>query len=174
MNKIIEDELGLPRLSDALEELEKQEEEISDDDPPEEKVENYSNMMETFNKIEKQLSDIDGLHDIAKHDQEMDEISEKALKTFDNMIDLGHQVDPKHAGQIFEPAANILKMSLESRKSKVDVKLRFMKLQLDRARLEAHRKDDEPLDIEGEEVFAGNRSQVLDIILENEKNDKKD
>ena len=171
MNKIIEDELNLPRLADALEELEKQSKTNEEKNSPADQAENYSKMIETYDEIEQHLMDI---KDLDRHDKEMDTIYEKALEQYKNLINLGFQVDPKHSGQIFEPAVNLLKISLDAKNSNADKKLRLMKLQLDRARLEMNKEDDDSIDIEGQEIISGDRNHIIEMIKEEEKKKKED
>ena len=157
MTTNIEDELNLPRLADALKEIEESKKEESTD---REIVEKYNSRITAYNEAEKQLINAAGLD---SHDEEMDVIYEQAISKYKQMIDMGFNGDPRIAGQIFEPAVSLLKISLEARASKVDKRLRVMKLNLDKERLEMQRGDD-PVHVQGEEVFAGDRRALMDLI----------
>jgi len=74
--------------------------------------------------------------DLRVHDQEMDDISVKAITAFNDLISLGGNVPDMHAGKIFEVAGNMLKTALEARNAKADKKIRVIELQLRKARLD--------------------------------------
>ena len=55
--------------------------------------------LSTSDKIDRALPIVDGL---AKHEVEMDQIRDKALKTFEDLVNLGGNVPDMHAGKIYE------------------------------------------------------------------------
>lgn len=165
MTKQIEDELNLPRLKDALAQLEKdqkieQEKELPNDPAA---IEAWANALEHTKKLDTDLLDVKSMDN---HEAEMDEISKEAMQSYQDLIDLGHNVEAKHSGQIFEPATQMLKIALEARNSKIEKKLRLMRIDIDRARIERDLSKDENLPIRGEgaEVIIAGRNNLLDEI----------
>ena len=87
----------------------------------------------TADKVDHALPVVIGLD---MHDSEVDTIALKALKTFDDLIDLGGNVPDMHAGKIYEVAGQMLKTALEARNAKADKKLKMIELQLKKVRAE--------------------------------------
>ncbi len=87
----------------------------------------------TAEKIDAALPMVTGLEE---HDQSMDDIAEKAQRTFNDLISLGSNVPDVHAGKIYEVAGQMLKTALDAKNSKAERKLKMIELQLKRVRAE--------------------------------------
>ena len=87
----------------------------------------------TAEKVDFALPTVQGLE---IHDNEMDEISKKAMSTFEDLISLGNNVPDMHAGKIYEVANQMLTTALNARNSKADKKLKLIELQLKKIRSE--------------------------------------
>jgi hypothetical protein len=70
------------------------------------------------------------------HDEEMDEIAHLAVEYGKTLHDLGMSVEVKHAGEIFNASSNMLKVALDARNAKMDKRLKLLKLELDRLKLD--------------------------------------
>ena len=128
---------------------------ISDDDLNEEEITDYEPIESTNDVIE-----------LDQHDREMDEISALALTGYTDMKELGENVEIRHSAEIFQSAAAMLKISLDARNSKVDKRLKLMKLQLDKLRLDRIAPAQaEPTAIDGE-VTTFDRNDLLKQIKE--------
>lgn len=92
----------------------------------------YSSMT-TAERVDHALPTVFGLE---THDSEMDDIANKAVKTFEDLISLGGNVPDMHAGKIYEVAGQMLKTALEAKNAKADKKLRMIELQLKKIRAE--------------------------------------
>lgn len=75
------------------------------------------------------------------HDEEMDEIADLAVEYGKSLHDLGMNVEVKHAGEIFTASSNMLKIAVDARNSKMEKKLKLLKLELDRLRLDRTNPD---------------------------------
>ena len=60
----------------------------------------------------------------------------KAEKAFEDLMDLGFNVEDRNAGHIFASAQTMLKNAIEAKNSKSDRKLRAIELQLKKLRLD--------------------------------------
>ena len=79
---------------------------------------------------------------------------------------MGENVEIRHSAEIFQSAAAMLKISLDARNSKVDKRLKLMKLQLDKLRLDRIAPAQaEPTAIDGE-VTTFDRNDLLKQIKE--------
>lgn len=115
MTRKLEEELDLPPYT-----------KYESDDLPEEPTEVSSGMTLT-EKLDHSLSLVSNLD---KHDTEMDEISNKALETYDDLIDLARAVPPQTSSKIYEAAASLLKTALDARDAKSNKKLKLLDLQI--------------------------------------------
>ena len=98
------------------------------------------------NDIDKQLSAARGKDE---HDVEMDHLADLAIKAHMDLQDLGMNVEIRHAGEIFSSSSQMLKIAVDAKNAKVDKKLKMLKLQLDKLKLDRSTKtsDKEPLDV---------------------------
>jgi len=94
------------------------------------------------------------------HDEEMDEIADLAVEYGKSLHDLGMNVEVKHAGEIFTASSNMLKIALDARNSKMEKKLKMLKLELDRLRLD-RTNPDQGITQSQEHVTILDRNQLL-------------
>ena len=105
----------------------------------------------TIDKIELALPAVQGLE---SSDGEMDDIAAKARESFENLMDLGMNVDSRYAAEIFSVASTMLGHAITAKTAKVNKKLRIIDLQLKKARLDQTNPD-------GDSVPSG-EGRVLD------------
>lgn len=173
MTDQIDEILNLPKLSDLVKEAE-EEAKAKAKAEEEQKQNELQNMAHDAPSAAMQmaqaLSDVKSLEialanevSLHKHDTEMDEISNFAFNNAKNLMDLAFNVDTKYAGSIAEPAVNMLKMALEARNSKVDTKLRLMRLQLEKERLDRSRPPEEGIvdDVSGGPSILEDRNKLI-------------
>lgn len=87
----------------------------------------------TMDKIDAALPMVKSLE---ASDQEMDELAQKATDSFDNLMDLGYNVDSRFAAEIFAVAGAMLGHALTAKTAKLNKKLKMIDLQLKKARLD--------------------------------------
>jgi hypothetical protein len=112
--------------------------EIQDDitpEVPEEIPQSYISE-ETLNTIEKVESALPAVRGLEASDQEMDELGALAKEAFENLMDLGMQVDSRFASEIFNSASSMLGHAITTKTAKVNKKLKMLSLQLQQAELE--------------------------------------
>lgn len=108
------------------------------------------------------------------HDNEMDSIADKAIKTFDDLISLGGNVADLHAGKIYEVAGQMLKTALDARNAKADKKLKMIELQLKKVRAEQIDLDQGNGDRRHLNGGEFDRNELLKFIVESSKSEKSD
>jgi len=109
-------------------------------------------------KIDASLPMVQGLNE---HDKDMDDIHQKAISTFEELISLGMNVEVHAGAKLMETANQMLKTAMEAKDSKVDRKLKMLNLQLQKAKLDlAQDKEDKKSKIDDEIESEG--SVVLD------------
>lgn len=92
-----------------------------------------SNADSAIDKIDAALP---GVRDLETTDNELDELADLAKNTFNNLVDLSMNVDPKLSGPILQSASTILGHAVTAKTAKIDKKLRMIDLQLKKARLD--------------------------------------
>jgi len=116
-------------------------EEKEDDTPTIEESQEITELLNTeIDNAEKIDAALPMVTDLNEHDREMDDIHAKALKTFEDLLQLGMNVEVHAGAKILETANQLLKTAKEAKDSKVDRKLRMINLQLQKSKLD-HQKD---------------------------------
>ena len=113
----------------------------------------------TIDKIDAALPAVRGLD---ASDAEMDDIAAKAQETFDNLMDLGFNVDSRYASEIFAVAGTMLGHALTAKTAKLNKKLKMVELQLKKARMDADTRGDEPTQTAHGQVLS--RNDLLEMI----------
>jgi hypothetical protein len=127
MTKKMEDFFNIPTAVVQEEPPQKTKEELFAE------VTEVSNALTTAEQVNLALPTVT---DLNKHDNEMDDIAKKAIKTFEDLIVLGGNVPDMHAGKIYEVGVTSLKIALEANNAKADRKLKMIELQLKKIRTE--------------------------------------
>ena len=133
--------------------------------------------LEVTQRIDSALPIVQGLEQL---DREMDEYATKAMTTFEDLVDLGKNVEDRHAAPIFDSAAKMITAALQAKQAKMDKKMKMIELQMRKAKLDLDTrkvdaslegKGDAPEEIQGK--FIGDRSSMLaEIMNKMKENDK--
>ena len=86
-----------------------------------------------LDKIEAALPAVKGLD---ASDEEMDALAAKATQEFDNLMDLGMQVDSRYASEIFSVASTMLGHAITAKTAKMNKKLKMIDLQMKKLKLD--------------------------------------
>ena len=121
--------------------------------------------------IDKIDSALPMVRDLEASDTEMDDLAKKATDTFDDLMDLGMQVDSRFASEIFAVAGTMLGHALTAKTAKLNKKLKMIDLQLKKARLDRDGNDEGPTQTAQGHVL--DRNEVLDRLLGNRKQNAK-
>jgi hypothetical protein len=124
---------------------------------------------EIDNAIDKIDAALPGVRDLEASDGDMDELAQKATETFDDLMDLGMQIDSRYASEIFAVAGAMLGHALTAKTAKMNKKLKMIQLQLQKARLDLDREkrtgDNEPESVETAEGQVLSRNDLLDRLI---------
>jgi hypothetical protein len=113
----------------------------------------------TIDKIDAALPAVKGLD---ASDAEMDELANKAQETFDNLMDLGFNVDSRYASEIFAVAGTMLGHALTAKTAKLNKKLKMVELQMKKVKLDRDVQGDEPAQTAHGQVLS--RNDLLEMI----------
>lgn len=89
-------------------------------------------------KINEALPQVVGLE---ASEREMDQLAQMATEGYQNLMELGMNVETRHAAEIFGAASNLLGHALTAKKNKIEKKLRMIELQLKKAALDQRAAD---------------------------------
>lgn len=126
----------------------------------EENIPALSDSLAQLDKIELALPAVRGLE---SSDGEMDELAAKATKEFDNLMDLGMNVDSRYASEIFNVASQMLGHAITAKNAKINKKLKIIELQLKKAKLDIDTGSDDNLPTAQGHVL--DRNELLNRLL---------
>ena len=117
--------------------------------------------MSEFDKIAAALPAVKGLGDAS--DAEFDALAQRATDAYDDLMDLGMNVEARYSSRIFEVAGGMLKNAIDAKAAKIDKKLKMIELQLKKQKLD---QDSAPTDnsvsLHGDGVIISDRNSLLE------------
>jgi hypothetical protein len=124
--------------------------------------------------IDKIDAALPAVRDLDTSDQELDELATLAREKFNDLMDLGMNVDSRFASEIFGVASNMLGHALTAKTAKLNKKLKMIDLQLRKARLDqtASSPEDEST-MPTAEGHVLSRNELLDRLLGDRKQNNK-
>jgi hypothetical protein len=170
MTKKLEETFNIEPAEEIKEEIEKETPSIEES---KELTEILYAELKTTEKIDTALPLV---QDLNEHDKEMDDIHQKALDAFNDLLQLGMNVEIHAGAKLLETANQMLKTAMEAKDSKVDRKLKMINLQLQKAKLDhniSKNKDGTELESDGAVII--DRNELLKRIdnaqkdIENDK-----
>ena len=127
MTKKLEEMLDLPEPREIIEEAR------AKPAPIVQHTESLRDIAE-FDKISSALPAVKGLGKMA--DEELNDIAERALTAYEDLMDLGMNVEARYSGRVFEVAGGMLKTGLDAKVAKLDKKLKMIDLQLKKEKMD--------------------------------------
>lgn len=130
---------------------------------------------ETLREIDQAIDKIDAalptVKDLEAADSEMDELADLAKDKFDDLMDLGMNVEARYAGAIFQTAGVLLGHAITAKQAKLDKKLRMVDLQLKKLRIDQISKKEGTTEapIEGQGVVLDRNTLLKEILGQNKK-----
>lgn len=113
-----------------------------------------------FDKIAAALPQVKGLGDVS--DEEFDALAQRATDAFDDLMDLGMNVEARYSGRVFEVASTMLKNAIDAKAAKIDKKLKMVELQLKKQKIDQDSRTDNDADITGTGVIISDRNSLIE------------
>jgi hypothetical protein len=116
-----------------------------------------------FDKISAALPKVDGLGDLA--DSEFDALAQRATDAYDDLMDLGMNVEARYSGRIFEVAGGMLKNAIDAKAAKIDKKLKMIELQLKKQKLDQDANggdDNNGINLNGDGYIVADRNSLIE------------
>jgi hypothetical protein len=115
--------------------------------------------LEEFDKISSALPRVKGLGDIS--DSELDALANKAEKAYDDLMDLGMNVEARYGARMFEVAGNMLNAAITAKSAKIDKKLKMVELQLKKYAVDKKEGNANPDSVQAEGVLITDRNSLI-------------
>jgi hypothetical protein len=164
MTKKLEELLDLPEVKETMEQVEEPKQEVVDTPKQAKQMERS---IAEFDKISAALPMVKGLGELA--DKELDELADKAKATYEDLMDLGMNVESRYAGRVFEVAVGSLKNAIDAKSAKLDKKLKMVELQLKKQQID-QKAGDTANTVDSEGVIIDRNSLIQEIL--NKQEDK--
>jgi len=162
MTKKLEELLNLPESQEII----KEEESKSNDVVKVEQQEDFRDIAE-LDKITAALPAVKGLGELA--DKELNAIADKATTAYDDLMDLGMNVESRYSGRVFEVAGGMLKTALDAKVAKLDKKLKMIDLQLKKEKQDKDSGYEDSGLVNGEGYVVTDRNSLLEKLKNMDK-----
>ncbi len=125
-------------------------------------LESATNIIDRIDQALPQVRELDSA------DAELDELSDMAREKFEDLMNLGMNVEARFSGQILQTAGVLLGHAITAKQAKIDKKLKMIDLQLKKMRLDqtAAKSESQPQPVDGQAVVL-DRNELLKQILAN-------
>jgi hypothetical protein len=140
-------------LDDAKEEITPAEK------PKHEQIQSVDASYKAVAEITRSLPEIKELDSL--DDNELDDLAAKAEQAYDDLMDLGMNVEVRYAGRIFEVASSMMGNAITAKTAKIDKKLKAIDLQLKKLKIEKDAGDDPNDVINGQGYIISDRNELL-------------
>lgn len=120
-----------------------------------------------LDKITAALPAVKGLGELA--DKELNEIALKATTAYDDLMDLGMNVEARYSGRVFEVAGGMLKTALDAKVAKLDKKLKMIDLQLKKEKQDKDSGFEDSGLVNGEGYVVTDRNSLLEKLKNMDK-----
>ena len=102
-------------------------------------------------------------------DKELNEVADKAMTAYEDLMDLGMNVESRYSGRVFEVAGQMLKTNLDAKTAKLDKKLKMVELQLKKEKQDKEGGVDGDSIVNGEGYVVTDRNSLLDKLKNMDK-----
>lgn len=126
---------------------------------PHEEVRTLDDSYKAVESITRDLPQIRELDNLS--DNELDNLATKAEQAYDDLMDLGMNVEVRYAGRIFEVASSMMTNAINAKTAKIDKRLKAVDLQLKKLKIDKDSNDDPNDVINGQGYVITDRNELL-------------
>ena len=124
---------------------------------------------ESYKEVTKITGDLPKINELdALGEKDLDSLADKAEKAYDDLMDLGMNVEVRDSGRIFEVASSMLKNAIDAKTAKVDKKLKAVDLQLKKFKLDQDSPEDPNNVLDGKGYVMLDRNELIKKLSEKE------
>ena len=115
------------------------------------------------------------VRDLEQLDADMDKYADKAMHAFQDLMDLGQNVEDRHAAAVFDTASKMMTNAITAKTAKMDKKLKMVQLQLQKDKFDAQEAKGKGGDtaIQGEAEEFEDRNTLINAVIEKMNNNDK-
>ena len=132
---------------------------IEDQKPLHEEVTSLDASFKAVQEITKSLPEIKELDNL--DERELDDLAKKAETAYDDLMDLGMNVEIRYSGRIFEVAGTMMKNAIDAKSAKIDKKLKAIDLQLKKYKIDKDNKEESGDVLNGVGFVITDRNELL-------------
>ena len=114
---------------------------------------------QAIQNITKDLPEVKELDTLGESD--LDHLADKAEKAYDDLMDLGMNVEVRYSGRIFEVAGSMLKNAVDAKSAKIDKKLKAVDLQLKKLKIDRDSPEDPNELVDGTGYVMLDRNELI-------------
>jgi hypothetical protein len=122
-------------------------------------VKTLDESIEAVNQITRNLPQIAELNDL--NDSELDNLAAKAEQAYDDLMDLGMNVEVRYASRIFEVASSMMGNAITAKSTKIDKKLKAIDIQLKKYKIDKDNNEDPNDVINGQGYVITDRNELI-------------
>ena len=95
-------------------------------------------------------------------DTQLDALAIKAEQAYDDLMDLGMNVEARYGSKMFEVAASMMGQAIAAKSAKIDKKLKMVELQLKKLAIDQKGKSESSEAVNGEGYILTDRNSILE------------
>ena len=114
---------------------------------------------QAIQNITKELPAVRELDTLGETD--LDHLADKAEKAYNDLMDLGMNVEVRYSGRIFEVAGSMLKNAVDAKSAKIDKKLKAVDLQMRKLKLDQDSGEDPNELVDGSGYIMLDRNELM-------------
>jgi hypothetical protein len=122
-------------------------------------VTDLNKQYEAVAAITQTLPDIQELNEL--DEAELDNLANKAEQAYDDLMDLGMNVEVRYSGRIFEVAGTMLGHAITAKSNKIEKKLKAIDIQLKKYKIDKDNNEDPNDVINGQGYVVLDRNELL-------------
>ncbi len=127
--------------------------------PTHEEVKSLDDSYKAVQEITRGLPQIKELDEL--DDKELDSLATKAEQAYDDLMDLGMNVEVRYASRIFEVASSMMGNAITAKTNKIEKKLKSVDLQLKKLKIDNDAGNDPNDVINGQGYVITDRNELL-------------
>lgn len=148
MTKKLEDLFNLADKESAEDQPVKNHEEVKSLDRSYKEVEQITKSLPT-------ITELDSLDE-----KELDDLAKKAEQAYDDLMDLGMNVEVRYSGRIFEVAASMMGNAITAKTNKIEKKLKAVDLQLKKYKIDKENTGEDDV-LQGQGFVITDRNELI-------------
>lgn len=129
---------------------------------PEQAQQEIKSVDQSYKAIQQVTQDLPQIRELdSMGESELDHLASKAEQAYDDLMDLGMNVEVRYSGRIFEVAGSMLKNAIDAKTAKVDKKLKAVDLQLKKLKIDRDSPEDPNELVDGTGYVMLDRNELI-------------